>query len=399
MGEKKIAVYFFDKQKKGKTITMKLTQSILVILLLSLLLTGCWGAKEIEHMIYVNSVGVDYRNDKVVIYLQIINFSGIAKKESGQSQRQKTYVAKGEGNSFDAAIFHLYSTSPQKIAWSHVKTIVFSEEALKHGIVNEVLDVWDRYYEFRYTVWTMATKEPIEEVFNTPSTAELSVLYSQLNSPLNPYTQSSEIAPLYLYEFIRKWNEEGQTVLLPYLTIARDWTENKKVSPKLKPGGICFLENKRFQRCMARRYLLGLRWLEKKTERTPLEIKEKNSVRAILVMNKIKPSIKPKVTAGKATFNIKISMQATIPELKERFKEKELEELAAREIKKQIMGTYLKGLESGVDVLGLSETIYRDMPNAWNRLEEGGKLPLDKSSIASIDVKVKLMNGGISKVK
>jgi len=378
---------------------MKLPRNILVIFMLSLLLTGCWGAKEIEHMIYVNSVGVDYVNDKVVIYLQMINFSGIAKKESGQSQPQKTYVAKGKGNSFDAAIFHLYSSSPQKIAWSHVKTIVFSEKALKHGVVNEVIDVWDRYYEFRYTVWTMATKEPIEEVFNTPSTAELSVLYSQLNSPLNPYTQSSEIAPLYLYEFIRKWYEEGQTVLLPYLTIVRNWTENKKISPKLKPGGICFLENKQFKGCLARRYLLGLRWVEKKTERTSLEIKEKKSVKAILVMDKIKSSIKPKVSAGKATFAIKISMQANIPELKEHFKEKELEELAAREVKKEIMGTYLKGLELGVDVLGLSEPIYRDMPNAWKKLEEDSKLPLDKSSIASIDVKVKLISGGISKVK
>jgi len=150
---------------------------------------------------------------------------------------------------------------------------------------------------------------------------------------------------------------------------------------------------------LARRYLLGLRWVEKKTERTSLEIKEKKSVKAILVMDKIKSSIKPKVTAGKATFAIKISMQANIPELKEHFKEKELEELAAREVKKEIMGTYLKGLELGVDVLGLSEPIYRDMPNAWKKLEEDSKLPLDKSSIASIDVKVKLISGGISKVK
>lgn len=160
--------------------------------------------------------------------------------------------------------FFICIQQSHKNCLSHVKTIVFSEKALKHDVVNEVLDVWDRYYEFRYTVWTMATKEPLQEVLNTPSTAELSVLYSQLNNPLNPYTQSSEIAPLYLYEFIREWKEEGQTVQLPQLTIVKGWTENKKISPKLKAGGICFLENKQFKGSLPRRYLLGLRWVEKK---------------------------------------------------------------------------------------------------------------------------------------
>ncbi|CRK84980.1 Ger(x)C family spore germination protein [Neobacillus massiliamazoniensis] len=378
---------------------MKLTRNILFIMLLSLLLTGCWGSKEIEHMIYVNSIGADYVNNKAVLYVQVINFSGIAKQESAQPKVQKTYVGKAEGDSFEEALFKLYATSQQSIAWSHVKTIVFSEAALQHGLVNEVLDVWDRYYEFRYTVWTMATKDSIEKVFNTKSTSELSVLYSQLNSPLQPYSQSSIIAPLYLYEFIRRWNDAGQTVLLPYLKIAPGWTEDNKPSPKLKPDGICMLKNKQFKGCLDHRYLLGLRWLEKKTERTPLEIKRDNSVLAMFVMTKIRSSIKPQVTDGKASFNIKISMQGTLPQLNSRLKQKKLEELAAQQVKKQIMGTYLKGLEIGVDLLGLSDKVYREIPDEWKKLEEGGNLPLDKNSITAIDVNVKLMSGGIAKIK
>lgn len=378
---------------------MKLTRNILLITLFSLLLTGCWGAKEMEHMIYVNSIGADYVNNKVVLYVQVINFSGIAKRESAQPQVQKTFVGKAEGDSFDEAIFKLYTTSQQSIAWSHVKTIVFSEAALKHGLVNEVLDVWDRYYEFRYTVWTMATKDSIEKVFNTKSTSELSVLYSQLNSPLQPYSQSSIIAPLYLYEFIRRWNDVGQTVLLPYLKIVQGWTEDGKPSPKLKPDGNCFLKNKQFKGCLDHRYLYGLRWLEKKTERTPLEIKHNNTVMAMFVMTKIKSSITPQVTDGKASFNIKISMQGTLPQLNSRLKQKKLEELAAQDVKKQIMETYLNGLEIGVDLLGLSDKLYRGLPEEWKIIEEGGNIPLDKSSITGIDVDVKLISGGIAKIK
>lgn len=181
---------------------MRWVRCLLAAALLTVPLTGCWGAREIEHMIYANTIGVDYVENRVVVYIQMVNFSGIAKKESGQAQQQKTTVGKAEGASFVEAIFNLYASSPQRISWSNVKSIVFSEAALKHGMVDQVLDVWDRYYEFRYTVWTMATREPLEEVLNTKSVDELSVIYSQLNSPMRIYEQSSVIAPLYLYKFI-----------------------------------------------------------------------------------------------------------------------------------------------------------------------------------------------------
>jgi hypothetical protein len=28
------------------------------------LLTGCWNAKELEHMFYINTVGIDYQENK-----------------------------------------------------------------------------------------------------------------------------------------------------------------------------------------------------------------------------------------------------------------------------------------------------------------------------------------------
>lgn len=378
---------------------MKYIRCILITVLISTMLTGCWGAREIEHMIYVNTVGIDYVNDQVVIYVQMVNFSGIAKRESGQSQPQKTFIGKGKGDSFDTAVFNLYASSPQRVVWSNVKTIVFSDKALKHGIINQVLEVWDRYYEFRYTVWTMATKEPMEQVLNTSSISDLSVIYSQLNSPMRTYEQSSIITPLYLYKFIWKWKEKGQTVLLPYLNIVNSWTDNNKPSPNLSMGGVCLLDNQKFRGCLERSDVLGLRWLEKKSVRTPLEIRDNTSIKALMVMNKIKSSIHPKLKHGKPVFDITVSMQATIPQLNVSLHKTKLEQQAAKEIKDQIMKTYRKGLEMNTDVLGLSGIFYRSMPNAWNKLNDNGKIPLDQSSIENIDIKVNLVNGGISKMR
>lgn len=367
--------------------------------LISTMLTGCWGAKELEHMIYVSTLGVDYVDDQVVVYVQMVNFSGIAKKESGQTQSQKTYVGQARGDSFDSAIFNLYSTMPQRISWSNVKTVVFSEKALNSKVINEVLDLWDRYYEFRYTVWAMATKDPMEDILNTSSISDLSVIYSQLNNPMASYEQSSVIAPLYLYKFIWQWKEKGQTVLLPYLEMKNGWTDNNKPSPNLGVSGVCILDHQKFRGCLNRNEVMGLRWLEKRTNRTPLVIKENESVKALMVMNKIKPSIRPKIKDGRPSFDIKVSMQATLTQLNISLHKTSLELEAIKEVREQIMSTYQKGLNMDSDVLGLSGILYRAMPKEWNRLNDNGEIRLNASSIDNIDIRVNLVSGGISKMR
>ncbi|WP_313639966.1 Ger(x)C family spore germination C-terminal domain-containing protein [Paenibacillus sp.] len=245
----------------------------------------------------------------------------------------------------------------------------------------------------------MATTEPMEKVLNTPSIADLSVIYSQLNSPMRTYEQSSIIAPLYLYKIIWKWKEKAETVLLPYLEISPDWTSNNKPYPNISMSGICFLHNEQFRGCLKTKDIVGIRWLEKKTQRTPLVIKDEKTVLAVIVMYKIKFSIHPKMKHGKPVFDIKVSMQGTLPQLISNLNKNDLELKAIKEINKQIMETYLKGLEMNADVYGLSSIFYRDMPNEWNKLNDKGKLPLDSNSIDNIDIKVNLTSGGISKIE
>ncbi|KTD86801.1 Ger(x)C family spore germination C-terminal domain-containing protein [Paenibacillus etheri] len=211
---------------------------------------------------------------------------------------------------------------------------------------------------------------------------------------MRTYEQSSIIAPLYLYKFIWKWKEKAETVQLPFIEISQDWT-----SPNISITGICFLQNEQFRGCLKTNDILGVRWLEKKTHRTPLFLKEEQSVLAVIVMNKIKSSIHPKMKDGKPAFDIKVSMQGTLPELSSNLNRTELEQKAIKEINNQIMGTYLKGLKINADVYRLSGIFYRDLPKEWNKLNDKNMIPLDSNSIDKIEIKVNLTSGGISKIQ
>lgn len=380
---------------------MQKLKCFLTIVVISSLLSGCWGAKEIEHLIYVNSIGVDYVKGKFVFYTQIISFNNIAKQEAGgQRSPQSISVGKGEGRTLDEAIFNLYRTSQQRLSWSHIKAIVFSEDALKQDVVNQLLDVIDRYYEFRYTVWTFATKEPIEDIFNASPILNISVLYSQLNDPQDIYRQSSVVAPMYLYKFIWKWKEPGQTMQLPELSINKvQWTENKKKHPKLIMGGVCFLQNKKLKVCLPRPEIMGLRWLDKEAPRPGITVFHNGEPITTLVMEKIKPEIIPKVEGDKVTFQLKVSTKANMPQLVKAVTEENLRKWAEKSIADEIMNTYRLGQKTETDVLQLSDALYRQNAKAWHRLTKDGELPLRPDTISRVDVALELFGGNLSKIR
>lgn len=92
----------------------------------------------------------------------------------------------------------------------------------------------------------------------------------------------------------------------------------------------------------------------------------------MIVMSKIKFSIQPKMKNGKPVFDIKVSMQGTLPELNTSITRSALELKAIKEIDNQIRETYLKGLEINADVYGLSGIFYRELPKEWKKLNDKG---------------------------
>ncbi|MBB3125566.1 hypothetical protein FHS19_000220 [Paenibacillus rhizosphaerae] len=128
-------------------------------------------------------------------------------------------------------------------------------------------------------------------------------------------------------------------------------------------------------------------------------IKGEKKIKALMVVNKIKSSIRPRIVNGKPVFDIKVSMQATLPQLSTSLHKQKLEQQAAQEINNQIRDTYLTGLDKDIDVYGLSAKLYRSMPKEWQELSTKGQLKLGQSSIGIITVKVNLISGGISKMK
>nr|WP_231571358.1 hypothetical protein [Paenibacillus sp. VKM B-2647] len=77
---------------------MKITGILIALLVIT---TGCWNIKEIQNISYATAIGFDYRDGKYIVYLQLIDFSSVAKLEGQQKSREApVWVGKGTGASF-----------------------------------------------------------------------------------------------------------------------------------------------------------------------------------------------------------------------------------------------------------------------------------------------------------
>src|SRR5690606_25120406 len=138
-------------------------KSMFVILLL-LTLTGCWSRYEVQNLNYATALGIDYQNDQYILYVQLLDFSTVAKLEGQQKAEQPpVWVGKGEGSSFTEAANDLYITSQQRLNFGQISAILFSERMLQANKVGEVLELINRYREIRYLSWMFSTSEPIED--------------------------------------------------------------------------------------------------------------------------------------------------------------------------------------------------------------------------------------------
>lgn len=374
---------------------------LLLIIISSLLLTGCWNAKDVEKMFYLQSIGVDYKDGKFHVYAQILNFAPIAKQENvgGEQTKSPTYVGEGIGDTFAEAIHDLYRFSQRRIYWGHLGTVVFTERMLKYG-VKEILDLLNRYNETRYTAWIFATTEPLDKLFTIKSMLELSSAYSKLGDPVSTYSQYSYLHPRRLHHFVATTNEKSASAIIPRISLAkRGWeqTNQTEIHP-IEFSGVYLLRQLKVSGKLSYEDSIGFRWLTRSMTRGILKAEQHGKIYGTAILEYPNISIQPIKKNNEWVFNISIKMKANILELHTNTSKKELEQILEKRVKKQIMHTYLKGLEQDEDVYQLSRKLQIKHFNEWKRIEKKGKIPLTKESIHSLQVSIFINSGGKDKL-
>ncbi|MEK5440905.1 MULTISPECIES: Ger(x)C family spore germination protein [unclassified Fredinandcohnia] len=371
-------------------------KSIVVILLL-LTLTGCWSRYEVQNMNYATAVGIDYLDGRYIIYVQLLDFTTVAKLEVQQKAEQPpVWVGKGEGSSFTEAANDLYSTSQQRLNFGQISAILFSDRLLKENKVGEVLELINRYREIRYLSWLFSTKESIEDILLATPFFRLSPKASILHNPEQNFRQRSILTPIRLQQFILDSNEKSRTSYIPEISIRKgQWKESNKPKELLKYSGIHVYDQDKYFGRMELKELSGMPWLSSHTIRVPIELITEEKLEAVLVAEKPDYKVTPIVKMDKAFFDISVSVKAGINELHTDLSEQEISQMAQNEIEKQIRNTYQTALNKGIDIYNLGQSLYRKHPHQWKRIATGKQyLVLNQDSLHHVNVEVNIVYSG-----
>lgn len=371
----------------------------MICLLLLLLQCSCSNdIKEIEKLNFASGIGVDYKDGKYHLYIQVIGLNSIATSE-GLSSPPETYVSHTTSNTFIDAFFDMYNSAQNKFIWSHITAILISESALKEGFLN-VFDVLTRYYEFRLTPWIFVTKDPLDEVLSTLGFFDRSSLETLLHSPTNIYEQSSIIRPIQLAQFSREFFEPAMTTYVPSITILEDtWKKNNENDPKLALNGAFFIQDQQYKGFFTLEQLKALKWIVSETERTSISVPEKENPEFIVVIDDIHTDITLNVEQNDIKFDINVKGIGNIEnEIQGNNHLKEMEEKTNEAIKKQIEQFFQLGIKKNIDFLNLEHILYREHNKKWQQISKEDFLQEDLINSINVDISI-LHSGGFKNKK
>ncbi|MFD0675382.1 MULTISPECIES: Ger(x)C family spore germination protein [unclassified Paenibacillus] len=381
---------------------MKLWTKLILVCIALLPLSGCWDSKSIQNLAYVTALGLDYKDNEVKVYVQVINFSNVAKSENFEiGKNVPVWIGRGVGKTITEAMTSIYATSQLKVYWGHVKAIVCSEEILKQKeTVRQAYDAINRYREVRYNVLLYGTKHPLTEIFTQKSIFKLSPLDTILDTPEDTFSQRSFIPPQYGYKIISEINELGRTPILPSISITKDvWSEDEKETPMFQIDGAYLMNEQLIAHWYSEDDLKGLRWLQKKMKRSLIDIPDNKNPDASLVLVKPHHSIQYYFENNELRFKVNIKASAYVDEMVSNISVNTMKKQAEAVVSNEVISTYQKGLPLQMDTLNLLGELYRKDSGKWFELQKENKLVLKKETLGKVEVHVDIMHTGKYKGK
>ncbi|MBH0154790.1 Ger(x)C family spore germination protein [Fictibacillus sp. 5RED26] len=360
---------------------------------LLLTLTGCWGSRGINEQLYIEALGVDYKDGKYIVYTESAVFSSIAKQEGGGAQAADSpvLVGKEEGDTLTMAFRKLEKSSQFPLYYGHVQVILFSDRVIKEKL-SEVISHIGHDPLIRFTAWIFGTSEDISDVLKAKSLFKQAPTYKVLFHPDTMLIRNHSVNALSMQVLLRNGNEPFGSTIIPNVKLVKGkWLEDndKPVLPTLNGGYV--LKDMKFKGKLDYEQLRGQEWLTKEEKKNKLEVPLGDTV-VQLEVNGYKIHLKEPVRR-ELKYTIEVKAKATIDENLDIVPRKELEKKIIQKMKKDIKQTYLNGLSIDSDIYNLTRSTYRKSPSLVK------KYALQNDSLDSVKVKVQIVHAGSQKYK
>ncbi len=194
---------------------MKRRISILFIISILSLTTGCWNNRDLTELAIVSGIALDkLDNGKIELTVQVIKPSAI-QKDGNSGQASKAYVNVTEdGSTVFEAVRNLITELDRKGFFAQTQVMVISEAIAKEDI-SEVVDFFERDHETkRRAELIIARGMKAKDVLEIESQIE-KVPSIYIVESLKTSTAVSKARKINLLQLLKDFNNEGYAIVIP----------------------------------------------------------------------------------------------------------------------------------------------------------------------------------------
>ncbi|MFG6495044.1 Ger(x)C family spore germination protein [Fictibacillus sp. UD] len=132
-----------------------------IIISLSLLISGCAGRVELNELLIVSSIGIDYKKNKTIVHFQVVNAGGTAGGQGGgpiggSGGSVYTYTVAGE-TIYDA-VEKGRNILPRRLLFSHITSVIIGEKYARKKGIAPIFDFMERNHEVRDNIIMFVAK-------------------------------------------------------------------------------------------------------------------------------------------------------------------------------------------------------------------------------------------------
>lgn len=159
--------------------------TLFLLLVCTMLLSGCWDRQELNDIAIVVGMGIDKHEDEISLSVQIVNPGNVSSNKMGGTASAPVITYTEKGKTIMEIIRKLTTISPRKLYFSHLRVVVIGEEAAKEGIA-PLLDFLARDHELRTDYYMLVSRgvkaENILEVTTLMDRIPANKMYNSLKT-------------------------------------------------------------------------------------------------------------------------------------------------------------------------------------------------------------------------
>lgn len=377
---------------------------VVSMLVIFLFMVGGCGKHEVEELAFMMGVGID-QGKKEGTYLVTIQ---VAKpKSSGGGLELEHWTVSIEGTSLAVITEKVNEMFNRQLFAGSVRVIVIGEDIARSGI-NEVLDFYQRYYQYRRTIYLVVAKGNAKDLLKTettthsiPSLGMLGVIQGNKGQSTFPVTR--------LGHYLTILGRKSQNPLIPAAEVVRSGDKNiylpddKGEEILISCAGV--FENGKLVDFLHDQETKGYLWLDDEVKSRRLEA-EGDGLKISAWVQKSKTKYKIETIDDKLGIKFYINANIALNEILGQQGEKNVEEwrqflqgvepIVEQAIQKECEAAVAKSKRLQLDFVGIGRKVEIKNHKYWEEIKDSWPQGLEDFPVA-FEIKANVDHAGLAK--